>query len=438
MMRDLNVCKSGHCVNLGESCSPDYEYHIRPLGFLAMRCHRCSATPPMLDNQSYEQIWRYWQQKLAIYTGRCCPECGETSFKRFGNSAVQRPRLQCKSCSRTFSIRAPVMKAQLKRVAKLQQILSRLPDHEGMHDSRMEGLGIYDPAIARYAAKTGVYFDRASEQLYHFALASLWQCQPAKLVATAIFIAPYKGQDNALWCLVSTNMETGEILHISSTLIEIELPEEGRYQPCQDAPASDWDKNTSAMMMAEEQESRFLHRAQFDRCNFGFAQVAKKGVCHALPVLTAHAHFAVLNRLGHAIGQGDNVGGHCLQHEVFLRGACITQYAQYVKQHRMALLYVVGQTQSQCTPNGIRKLGWWQNSWQAVSDEAGNQKAFSVLCGVNRMQAEQISLTSSHSAIAYIQAHANYHQFGEFTPTRVNQLLAAIAMQFNQALWEAT
>ena len=384
-----------------------------------MRCGRCSANPPMLDNVSYELIWRHWQQKLALYNGCCCPQCGEVTFKRFGRSAVQRPRLQCQACQRTFSVRTPVMTAQYDSVIELSDLLQ----------CRTDG-----GALANFAAKKGVHFDRAAQQLYHLALASLWQTKSAKNIATAIFIVPYKGLNNALWCLISTNMDSGEILHLSSTLIDVELPVTGQYQPCRDAPAPLWNKLTSAVTKAEQQESRFLHREQFDRCDFGSAMLNKKGVSHALPVLTAHAHFALLNRLGHAVGNGTNVGSHCLQHEVFLRGACITQYAQQVKQHRMSLTYVVGQTQSQCTPHSLRKLGWWQNSWQTVNDTQGNNKAFSVLCGEERLSAEQISLSTSHDAIRYITKQAEKYQLSEFTPTRVNQILAVFAMAFNEAL----
>lgn len=420
MLRDLNVCKSGHCVNLGEPGAPEYEFHIRPLGFLAMRCHRCSSTPPMLDNPSYLQMLNFWQQKLALYTGCCCPDCGDDNFKRFGNSAVQRPRRQCKSCFRTFSVRAPVMTAQRERVETIMRLLK----------CRDEG-----QTMANYAAEQGVHFDRASGQLSHFALSALWQRQRARLVATTIFTVPYKGKNNALWCLLSSNMETGEVLHISSTLIEVGLPEAGRYQPCLDAPKPNWNEETSAISRAEEQESRFLHRAQFDRCDFGLAQVTKKGTYHALPVLTAHAHFSLLNRLGHATGQGEDVGTHCLQHEVFLRGACITQYAQCVKRHRMALLYVVGETRTSCVHQGTRKLGWWQNHWEWVTDTEGKQKAYSVLCGNNRLQTEQISLATAQAAVAYIQRQVAYHKIDDFTPSRVNHLLSAMAMSFNESLF---
>ncbi|KII75410.1 hypothetical protein [Vibrio renipiscarius] len=421
MLRDLNVCKSGHCSNLGEPGAPDYEYHIRPLGFLAMRCDKCAATPPMLDNESYLKIWHSWQQKVALYSGRCCPDCGSRHFKCFGRSAVQKPRRQCKACGRTFSVRDPVTQAQRNNVEHIMRLMKKAKPDDGDN-------------ILMYAAEKGVHFDRATAQIQRLSLQMLWQCPPAQRIASVSFIVPYRGENNALWCLISTNMDTGEVIHISTTLVELELSAEGRYQSCQDAPSTNWDHTTSAMRMAEDQEARFLARGQFDRCDFGLVKVAKKGTSHALPVLTAHAHFALLRYLGHGIGQDGEVGSHCLQHEVFLRGACITQYAHCVKRDNMALLYVVGETKSQCTHHSTRKLGWWQNLWHSVTDTQGNQKAYSVLCGNNRLDAEQISLSTCFAAIRYIEDQIACHHLGEFTPTRVNHLMALIAQNFNQDL----
>ncbi|MGF1723255.1 transposase [Photobacterium nomapromontoriensis] len=415
-MLDLNVCKSRLCTNLGVSHSPDYEYNIRALGFLAMYCRRCGATPPMLDNNSYHQIWQHWQTQLSQLTGRFCPACGQTSFKRFGASSTQQIRYQCKLCSRTFSARYPVHKAQANTVDRLQDILAN-----PISDAPI--------SLIQWARSTGTPFDRACQQLHQLALMEMWQQPLAHHIATSAFTLPYKGRNNRLWMLISTDMNSNKILHISSSLVPLSLSTEGRYQPGFDAPIPPIADVATAIELAHHREQYFLSRPQFDRCDFGEGTLGSKSMSHALPVLTAHTHFAVLKQLGH--GGPNSV--HCLSHEVFLRGACITQFADDVKQHQTALLYVVGETHPPAEHSQNRKLGWWQNEWHEYHDADGNTKAFTELCGSSPLTADAISLSSVNQAIHFICQSATHHDLHLLTAQRVNALIAGLTIVYNNA-----
>ncbi len=412
-MLDLNVCKSRHCKNLGVANAPEYEYNVRPLGFLSMRCGACSATPPMLDNQSYGFMWRYWHQQIALLTGKRCPSCASRKIKRFGQSANGKPRLCCNQCDKTFSIRTPVMKGQQALVEQIQDQLQTAANGD---------------LLKQLAAQKGVHFDRACEQLKRSALQALWLEPSATQMASVVFTLPYKGKGNQLWGIVTTDKQTGRILHISTTLFPVDLPTLGRYQSCVDAPPLLTQANDSSIELANKQEQRFLLRQQFDRCDFGPAILGNKTHSHALPVLTAHAHFSVLNSLDH----GNSGGVHALYHEVFLRGACITQFAHAVKNHHMALIYVKGETRGELQLANIRKLGWWQNQWQEYRDESGTTKAYSVLVGKSELLPEEICLSTANQAVEFIQQRMQELDLAQFTASRVESLMVALAAQYTE------
>ncbi|WP_157490703.1 IS1/IS1595 family N-terminal zinc-binding domain-containing protein [Enterovibrio coralii] len=414
-MLDLNVCKSGRCKNLGVSKAKEYEYHIRPLGFLAMRCGACSATPPMLDNESFGLMRSHWLRQVGLSTGKLCPGCGAAAIKRFGQSSNGKPRFQCKVCQKTFSNRSSVMKGQEQLAKAILDALSCDQDGEN---------------LTQLAANKGVHFDRACEQLKRQAYQVIWQGERANYMASVRFTLPYKGNDNQLWGILTTDILSGRVLHISTTLVPFGLPEQGRYQPCVDAPPLELSSTDSAIELAHKQEQRFLLRQQFDRCDFGSATVRKQSQSHALPVLSAHAHFAVLNALGH----GEEGGAHFLSHEVFLRGACITQFSEHVKRHQMALAYVVGETNGDIELSTIRKLGWWQNSWREFRDNAGKTKAYSVLCGNLALEPKEVRLKSAMNALRFIQREVEKLNLAAFTASRVESFAVEFAKRYNQAL----
>ncbi|WP_420791528.1 transposase [Enterovibrio qingdaonensis] len=414
-MLDLNVCKSGRCKNLGVPNAKEYEYNIRPLGFLAMRCGVCSATPPMLDNESYGLMRNHWQQQVALLSGKRCPDCGSHSIKRFGQSSNGKQRLQCKACQKTFSMRTPVMKGQQQLVEQIKNALF---------------CGEEGESLIRLAAEKGVHFDRACEQLKRQAQESMWRGEPSKFMASTVFTLPYKGKGNQLWGIITTDIESGRVLHISTSLVPMVLPESGQYQPCADAPPLVVEISDSAIDLAQKQEQRFLLRQQFDRCDFGVASLGSNKHSHALPVLTAHAHFAVLNMLNH----GDDGGAHLLSHEVFLRGACITQFSNQVKNQQMSLAYVVGETDGNIRLSNVRKLGWWQNHWQEFRDSSGASKAFSVLCGNMDLAPEAISLITAKQAVSFIEQNMSKLNLAQFTASRVDSFAAVLAARYNHEL----
>ncbi|WP_139312261.1 IS1 family transposase [Vibrio ponticus] len=438
--------------------APEYQYNVRPLGFLSMRCDACSATPPMLDNQSYQLIWQHWQQQLALVMGNYCPDCGSQAVKRFGHSSNGKARFRCKTCGKTYSVRNSVMKGQQQLVSQIDEQLDKPLDkpmdkqiakpielcRNQQQESELRADEGQNGDLTQLAAQYGVHFDRACEQLKRRAWQTLWSQPAADNMASVVFTLGYKGRDNNLWGILTTDMQSGKILHLSTTLLPLALPTLGRYQSCIDAPPLVVESTDSAIDLAHKQEQRFLHRQQFDRCDFGQGKLSKSSQSHALPVLTAHAHFALLKALHH----GEQGGAHVLAHEVFLRGACITQYAQQVKNQQMALVYVVGETAGETQASvrllttrllttrllTTRKLGWWQNIWQEYGDESGATKAYSVLCGKTEMRADEISLLSATKALRYIEQHSQRLNLDQMTASRLESLLLALAANYNQAL----
>ncbi|GAK87275.1 hypothetical protein JCM19238_4885 [Vibrio ponticus] len=207
--------------------APEYQYNVRPLGFLSMRCDACSATPPMLDNQSYRLIWQHWQQQLALVMGSGCPDCGSQAVKRFGHSSNGKARFRCKPCGKTYSVRNSVMKGQQQLVSLIDKQIAKpieLCRNQQREDEGQNG------DLTQLAAQYGVHFDRACEQLKRRAWQTLWSQPAADNMASVVFTLGYKGRDNNLWGILTTDMQSGKILHLSTTLLPLALPTLGRYQ----------------------------------------------------------------------------------------------------------------------------------------------------------------------------------------------------------------
>ncbi|WP_299694740.1 hypothetical protein [uncultured Vibrio sp.] len=349
----------------------------------------------MLDNESFNLIADYWLSRVGLATGQWCPCCRSENVKKFGHSAAGSQRHRCNHCGKTFT-----------GVSYSDHALSRF---EALKHWMSSKTSIAPETDLKLSA---VQIDRSFESLETISLAEMHNLAIAEDVATTYLKVPYKGQANFLWFLVSSDIASGRILHISSTFIPFILPKSGCYQwDIPELGEEIVDEGNRAIVQAEHRENVFLKRTQFDRIYYGKTLLKNKNYRAALPVLIAHCHFLVLSKLGHGRNR------HCLTHEMFFRGACITQYSKYVKAEGTSIFYVVGACDTKTKLSGQKYVGWWRNLWHEFEDSKGRTMALSRVCGNKALPISMIAFDPISEFKE--QLCASFSQFEMIAPKRV-------------------
>jgi len=364
----------------------------------------------MLDNVSFNLIADYWLNRVGANTGKWCPNCYSKNTKMFGYSTVGSQRKRCNICGKTYTGLNFSQKA-LDRIELLRTWILSSPETKPENQLQL----------------SSVQTNRIFASLESVCLNEMHSIQKVKDVATTCFRVPFKGRENYIWLIISTDMASGKILHITPTFVPFCLPNQGQYKWTQlELNNNARDDGNRALEKAELTEKQFLSRPQFDRINYGRTVLGSKKYDAALPVLVAHCHFLVLARLGH----GRNI--HSLEHEIFFRGACITQNSSYIKSEGTSLFYVVGE----CSPNaklsGKRKLGWWMNQWFEYQDKGGQTLAISKICGENQLPICMIN----HDSIKSFKKRLTqrFDQFKAMVPQRVLSAIYVHAVEHNSTL----
>ncbi|MGL6259908.1 hypothetical protein [Vibrio sp. WXL210] len=260
--------------------------------------------------------------------------------------------------------------------------------------------------------------------------------QPAQRVATLAFTIPYKGmhqgEQNRMWVLWSCDVDSGKVLLVTSNWCPFLLTEDSLYQysqPNSESLEHHSSAEVKALEAAEKRSQQFLQRSQFDLINYGPSPLHAKTEAIAKPVLTAHAHWRAL----HALGHGRLKGEHYLYHEVFLRGACMTQFAEQVRLGECRIFYVSGQN------DGLfgelvdsKTLGWWQNRWYLFRQGDQEYAVTALVPSVSLRDTAKATLAPCYQFADLLQQQGWLEVFKQTSPSRVNALLQCLATRFNQ------
>ena len=361
----------------------------------------------MLDNDSFNMMVDYWQEVIGNMTGRWCPKCGNGENKRFGFTKAQAQRFRCKYCGVTFTKKAHSQQA----ADRCAELLQWLESHSEKKPETVLGL-------------SATQIDRCFDALQQEAISHLVLQSPEERVATITYRMPFKG--GGCWIMISCGLGSGRVLWLTPMCIPLCLPKTGRYSALTMADR-DIPNDISGIDLAVFKENQFILRSQFDRLNIGECHSASKRYTFALPVLTAHTHFNLLCKLGH----GQSL--HSLEHEVFLRGACITQFSDAVKNRNTALYYFVGRPKGQEKLKRTQRVGWWKNLWREYCTEDGKKFAVSLLCGKelsSQEQVQDISLAVAQDFVDFIKPYQSV--LGKMVLHRAVCLLGFLAVRFNE------
>ena len=419
---DLNVCKNNFCDNFGITKAKEFTGPVYRLGFRAFHCKKCGSYPPVLDSDGFTKIWAKRAEILGKLTASICPNCASTARTRFGISANGKTRFRCKDCLTTYTRWTP--KTELKSVlAKLELSL--------------ENSNCWLQYLTESPLKRN-QLDRLLTQFSNLKQQERYDLESAQRVATYAWTVPYKGKtqgaQNKLWLLCSCDVDTGKVILLTSTWCPFLLPSDSLYDYTQ-TPYESEDHNLTlncqAMELAEKRSQVFWERPQFDQLNYGPSSLQAKGESICKPVLAAHAHWRTLNTLGH----GKKKGHHYLYHEVFLRGACMTQFADQVKAGECAVYYVSGRNEHE-TGQLIeaRTLGWWQNRWYQFNNGHHEYAVSALVPDVPLADIAKATLSPCHQFINELNRQGWMDIFKYSSPLRVNALLQCLATQFNQTL----
>lgn len=347
----------------------------------------------------------YWQCLIGSVTAKWCNNCGYHKAKRVGYTRKESQRFQCKFCKTTYSKKKSSPTNNF-RINNLDNWL------EHGHGEKLEN----------HVKVSAIQVDRCIDAAMQNAIAQLCTQPTVDNVATTSYLLPFKG--GSCWVAISCCTTTGKVLWVTPMCIPTRLPNEGCYSTTR--PDTYITSELGALEQAEHRENVFLERPQFDLIDIGACKLSSSRYSAALPVLTAHTHFHLLRKLGH----GSNT--HILEHEIFLRGACITQYSSDVKEIGTALFYFVGSTQGQGKFEQSKRIGWWKNIWHEYRLENKGGYALSQICGTRRNINTEIPCLSLVSVREFVEFLQPYQPIiATMTIHRAIGLLTMLAAKFN-------
>lgn len=398
----FNGCKAVGCTNLGNSNVEDYQKTNR-LGYPAYYCPVCGSYPPLLESTPITNLIKQNRKAFFSRSYSVCPQCVRYFFThrrqttesiRYGKTAAGTERRVCSVCHTGFST------LNSHRIAnKLQSLFDVVIQANNIADIRQQS-GLNSSAFYKQLKQLSDLlrqFSRKKEQEWLATKRTI----AIQTTTTKINSRSGKlGKDGvSLWFLSSSESETGyqliqtHNLNFSSPTLSSSIPTTflGEYLPDNEEPqvASDVE---DLLDVADKTYSKILDRIKFDELHYSSSTMSKsvEGVL-IRPVYAAHCHFQLLKSMLRA----NTEIVLYLEHESFVRGACIWSFNKRVKQGSCILYYL---TYSRCyklntdsQASRKRMLGWWNEPWVQTKHEWQNVRwniAFGYLTHKNREPSE--------------------------------------------------
>ncbi len=407
---NVNCCKTIGCKNVGVLQSPDYQPHGDNI-----LCRECGFLFPLISENALNSF-RMLVNKQWKGLVRQCPDCGGTSLKRHGYAYSGKVRLLCRHCNRTFLYVAD--RAETKRPGPLSEAITA-----GMSLAELRmALRLDNTALARQLARLALHVNREMSQIRFPSLDIA--------LSTRAFTLKFNGSNNALYALVTAEVESGNIVAVSTNYSP--FPVENEYQYF--SSFAERPGPGTIVQLVQRKESMTARRGILFDIDYGPARLWKNDSGMLVkPVLPAYRHFELVKKMTDE--RSLNVQ-HFLEHECFILGGCLMANYRDVKDGRCHISFVkergMQQTGQQRPPRyflagGIRNNAWRYFSTQeyamAVSNLTGNKKL---------SQVSQTTLIPAARFIHYVESHPFCAQMQRLSPANVGRVLDYLRYEYNQ------
>lgn len=433
---DVNVCKSDMCRNLARVNASDYQSPTYHLGFPALHCNACGSNNYLLSNDDLNLIVL---PKLATFYHRTkgtCPHCFHDQKILNGKTAKGTLRWKCKQCRQTFSVKQPYLN-QISTLKQLADLLFNYADFKAL----TQQLNISDATFYRLLEQLALLMTDISQQNYQK------KSTPAPLhVVTNTFRLHCKNLQSQktseqLWGMTSSDNLSGYILLNTVNYTQHPISPESVYhhqpQTATDAPESD--------QLSDDIKHRyhvFYQRSCFDQLVYTDADVSCKNGYLFQPVMAAHAHFLQLKHY-----YASPMYYHYLEHEVLIRGACITSFGDQVHEGNCHIFYLTESNMSGAPETWQLKaryyLGWWQNLWfEFTSETTSASRALAVLTNKHKLDESLLSqLPATFKQNNDFHAHwtriFQAKRLATLQPETIQTLLTIFTTYFNYCVVDA-
>lgn len=362
----FNGCKTAGCSNLGNPNLADYEQTTR-LGYSAFYCPLCGSFPPYLETSPIINLIK--QQRKESFTAylSVCNQCADYFFKhyrnratssRYGKTGAGSERRVCTKCKKLFTL---LNVAQLEK--RLQPLFNALV--QGSKASNIREITQLSPRQ--------FYRDLSllSEILRHFSriCEEQWLAGQEELTITTLShrlncrsgVKAQKG--TYVWFLMSSEANTGYQLLCTHNLYSGERKTSGVYHPTVEEPPITFTKG-NLLELADKTYSKILSREKFDELYYSSSEYSQTvdGIL-VRPVYAAHCHFQLLKSMLRTKSHTTMF----LEHESFIRGACIWAFSKQIKADKSFLYYFtyskLGKESEDTSNLSKRTLSWWNDQW---------------------------------------------------------------------------
>lgn len=427
---DVNVCKNDRCCNMALPNSHDYQSPTYHLGFPALYCKACGSNNYLLNN---DDINRLIHVKLDSYhqtVTKNCPHCYSQEKRRYGKTAKGTARWQCTSCHTVFSYKHPYVN-QLNKLAALADTLFIYDDFKTLINT----LAISDSTFYRLLTQLLFRLTEVTRQLEH----SMLPIDTQMHIVTQSMVLPCKNgspkdEEAKLWGLISSESNSGYILLDSLNYNHLTVSEKSIYSNSEkEETIPPQDRLVDEITLRYE---RFFKRACTDELNYCSGSVHSKKGYILLPIVTAQIHFYEL-----LYYFPKRTYYHYLEHEVFIRGTCLTAFGKSILDGKSHLFYLAeSQNASMNYPYQLQatySLGWWKNTWyEFYSPVNHSYRYLATLTPKNKLEQAQLSqlpatFYQSKSFIDHFNAVFNKTRLSTLAPNTIQTLFSIFRIYYN-------
>ena len=430
---NVNVCKSDTCQNLARVNSPDYQSPTYHLGFPALHCNACGSNNYLLSNADLKLLVLPELAKFYHRVKGVCPHCFHADKVLNGKTAKGTLRWKCKQCQHTFSLNQPYLN-QITKLKQLADLLFESCDFKTLANK----LAVSDTTFYRLLEQLALLVTDISQHQY------LKRSVKAPLhVATHSFQLNCKNRVQPsntaqLWGLTSNDSLTGYVL--LNTLNYTQQPiEQASFYRHQSQSAEHTPKTEQLLDKIKQRYHIFYQRPCFDQLVYTNSDViCKKGYLFQ-PVMAAHSHFLQLKHYYSNITYY-----HYLEHEVLIRGACITSFGDLVHQGNCHIFYLTESHPSDKQTDWQLKaryyLGWWKNLWfEFTSTDNNYAKALAVLTNKHKLNESLLgqlpaTFKQHHHFHTCFTQHFPAKRLAALQPETIQTLLTIFTPYFNYCL----
>lgn len=426
---DINVCKNDSCRNVALPGSPDYESPTYHLGFAALYCHACGGNNHLLNN---EDINKLLLPKLTGFDEiilNCCPRCYGLNKKRYGKTTRGTLRWQCRCCRHVFSYKRPYIN-QIDRLKQLADLLFFYDDFKTV----IQRLEISDSTFYRLLEQLSLLLMKITRQLERKTFN-----ENDLHVATQTFTLACKNGKPAtkaakLWGIMSAHAASGYLLLTTVNYSNTEVSRESVYTPS--SPPEPVSQGGRLVDQIAQRYKSFTQRAYFDELVYTSTPVSSKKGNILTPVITAQLHF---HELKHYFSCPSYY--HYLEHEVMVRGACITAFGRSIPDGKCHMFYLVesknATPQTRFYLQTSYQIGWWKNVWyQFYSPANPGYKLLGLLTSKDKLEEKELNqlpatFHESESFMRYFNALFPEKRLQALSPEIIQLILSVYRAYYN-------